>query len=296
MIFNPRRLYISIIGAGRVGTTLARMLQRSGVKIDAVVSRNKRSAFALGRLVSCDNCSNAVSVIPSSTNLIVIAVPDQSIRGVAQSLSVLSHLHFRKLAVCHTSGALTSDVLQRVARKGARVFSLHPVQTFPKRKSLHGQIVSMKNVTYGVEGKARALPLAFSLVRRLGGKPLLVPKEAKILYHLVCVIASNYSVALIGAVEEMSRTFTRKGLSPFRKLIETSVGNALESGAVYSLTGPIVRGDEKVVASHLRSLKDPELRALYRSLGMYTLRLASRKRALSSRQTLSLRKLLEGKG
>jgi predicted short-subunit dehydrogenase-like oxidoreductase (DUF2520 family) len=273
---SPQRCFnISLIGAGKVGTTLAGMLLRSGNRIVAVVSRDKRSARKCGVLVRCRNYSDDPAVIPAGTNLIVIAVPDRSIRSVAESLAQLPDLRAKGLFVFHTSGAMTSDELELLTLKGATVFSLHPVQTFPKQKSLRDQIRAMNGITYGIEGSNRSLRTAKLLVRQLGGIPLIVPKEAKILYHCACVIASNYAVTLVGAVDALAGQFTKQKSNPFRALIETSIANAMESGAGKALTGPIVRGDAEIISRHLKSIRDPDIRSVYRSLGMYALKLAA---------------------
>lgn len=271
------------------------MLRRSGSKIVAVVSKNKLSAKKCGRLVSCTNCSDNVSIIPSSSNLILIAVPDQSIRSIAESLAGLRSLDHNGIAVCHTSGAFTSDALDPVARKGANVFSLHPVQTFPKQKSLAEQIYSMEGITFGIEGSRQSLRTAKQVTRALGGEFIVVPKETKILYHCACVIASNYSVALIGIVEALASQVTDKKLKPFRKLIETSVENALNLGAKNVLTGPIVRGDSKTISEHLRVIKDPDIRRVYRSLGIYALKMAREVNRLQRGEAQRLLELLEEK-
>jgi predicted short-subunit dehydrogenase-like oxidoreductase (DUF2520 family) len=290
-----RSFNIGIIGAGAVGTTFASMLHRSGNNIVAVVSRSEQSARKCGKVVSCRNCSDDLSVIPSTCNFILIAVPDQSIKTVAESLAALSNLRFSRISVCHTSGSLTTDALEPVARKGARVFSMHPIQTFPGEKSLKDQIRSMNGITYGVEGPQSSHAIAKSLVRQMGGEILFVPIEAKILYHLACVIASNYSVALVGAIDSIAGKITQKKLQPFEKLMQTSLENAMRLGAGKALTGPVVRGDSEVIAEHLRSIQDPELRTLYKSLGACVLKLAVQEGRLRPEQIAKLRELLTGK-
>jgi predicted short-subunit dehydrogenase-like oxidoreductase (DUF2520 family) len=288
-----RRFAVSLIGAGKVGTALAVLLHKSGHKIVAIVSRKRSSARACGALVSCRNCTDDLAAIPSSTDLIIIAVPDQEIRKVAVSIAKGSHRALARTFVCHTSGALSSDVLKPLSLRGAKVFSFHPAQTFPRNKSVKDQIESMRGITYGVEGKGAAVTIARQLARQLDGEFLLIPKEAKILYHLVCVIASNYSVALVGAMAEVAGRFTRLGTRPFTRLLETSLNNALRLGAGKALTGPIVRGDAEIVAAHLKSIKDPRIRSLYKSLGAYTLELAARDHTLTNRRTRRLQKLLK---
>ena len=296
MAFSHRRLNISIVGAGKVGTTLGSMLFRAHHRIVAVVSGSVQSARKCGRLVACWVCSDDCSVIPSTTDLIFIAVPDREIRNVAAAIAAVPHLEFDRMYVCHTSGAITSDELAPLATKGARVFSLHPIQTFPRRTSLADQRKSMREISYGFEGPKNTLPFAKRIVRQLRGDILVVPKEAKILYHLACVIASNYSVTLIGALESVAAQATGKKLSPYLKLLTTSIQNATKIGAVDALTGPVARGDAAVISRHLGAIQNPELRNLYRSLGAFALKLAAQKGTLTADQELQLQDLLKMKG
>jgi predicted short-subunit dehydrogenase-like oxidoreductase (DUF2520 family) len=136
------------------------------------------------------------------------------------------------------------------------------------------------------------MAVAKKLVRQLKGEILFVPKDAKNLYHLTCVLASNYPVALIGAMESIAGKFTRKKLQPFERLVKTSVENALRLGARKALTGPIVRGDSLLVSEHLNAIHDPGLRTLYKSLGTYALRLAAEEGRLTNDQIVTLQKLL----
>jgi predicted short-subunit dehydrogenase-like oxidoreductase (DUF2520 family) len=168
---------------------------------------------------------------------------------------------------------------------------MHPIQTFPAEKSIRDQVRSMKGITYGIEGPQGSLAIAKSLVKQMGGEILFVSKEAKILYHLACVIASNYSVALVGAIDLIAGKVAGKKLQPFEKLLQTSLENAMRLGAGKALTGPVVRGDIDIIAEHLRSIQDPELRALYQSLGVYAVKLAAQEGKLGPDQVTKLHEL-----
>ena len=292
---GQRGLNISIVGAGNVGTTLARMLHRAGNRIVAVMSSHKASAAKCGKLVACRNYSDDVSNIPPTTNLVLIAVPDRAIRSVAQSVATLPDLLFNRISVCHTSGAMASDELESLARKGARVFSFHPIQTFPNQKSLSDQIASMRGVTFGIEGSRNALSIARGLARDLGCKTVVIPKEAKIAYHLACVLASNYPVALVGALESVVRLLKQKSTAPYEKLLRTSFENAMKFGAAKALTGPIVRGDNDVIRRHLSIMHDPELLSLYKALGAFALKMAKDEGRLAPEQVAAIENLLEEK-
>jgi predicted short-subunit dehydrogenase-like oxidoreductase (DUF2520 family) len=288
-------LQISLIGAGAVGTTLAVLLSRQGNhRIVSVISRDVRDARRSAKLLGCDLFSHSISDISPLTEFLLIATPDESIRNVAHAISKLRHLNFRNLQACHVSGALSSDALKPLARKGTLVFSFHPLQTFSPHNSIRRQLASMKDVSYGVEGSAAAKRFAKKLTKDLGGRMFPVPKEEKILYHIACVIASNYLIALEGLVEELvGRLGSRSGLTHFRRLIESSISNGIRLSAAKALSGPIARGSGDIVRRHLKRLgRKKDLRSLYQLLGLQTLKLAVRGTRLTREQARELKMIL----
>jgi predicted short-subunit dehydrogenase-like oxidoreductase (DUF2520 family) len=156
----------------------------------------------------------------------------------------------------------------------------------------------MKSISYGVEGSPRAVRFGRRLARELGGKIFVVPKEQKILYHLTCVVASNYTTTLLGIVEELAQKIGGRGaLQHFASLIETSVRNALELTPAGALTGPIARGDGAVILQHLHQLRrNSELITLYRELALRTVVLARRGKKLTASQEKELKRILADRG
>lgn len=295
MSARRRRLHISLIGAGAVGTTLAVLLsKRGGHRIVSVISRDEHDAGRCAKLVRCKLFSSSISDLSPKTDLLLIATPDESIREVAKSVSGLPHLNFRKLRACHVSGVLSTDALKPLARKGSLVFSFHPLQTFSPNNSLRHQLNSMKDISYGVEGSVAAVRLAERLTEDIGGRPFPVPKEEKILYHIACVIASNYLIALEGLVEELAgRIGSRSGLEHFSGLIETSIRNGVRLSAGKALSGPIARGSGDVVRRHLKRLgHEKDLRLLYQALGLQTVKLALRGSRITRKQAQELKMIL----
>lgn len=291
-----RKLRISLIGAGSVGTTLAAALYRSGHSIVSVISRRRSSARRCASLVDCDNYSSNLTHLPPHQDFILIAVPEDSLKSVVHELWRLN-VGFNRMHVAHTSGVLSSDVLQLLRSRGARVFSFHPIQSFPKNASVDDRIRSLQGISYGFEGDRELQSFVRGLVRDLGGKLLVVPKEAKILYHLACVFASNYLVTLLGAVETLTSGFSKARSKDFHRLIETSVENALSSKPSAVLTGPIARGSVHTVKLHLSELKKQQrdLVPLYRSLGLLAVEFARSEKRISDRQVRELRKVLESR-
>lgn len=283
MVVSGQRRSVGIIGAGSVGSSLAVLFRRSGYRIISVISRRRSSAQKLARLVKCAHHSDDVADLPSSAGLVVIAVPDERILEIAAKLACRTDLQFRTLIVFHTSGALTSDVLLPLQRKGAKTFSLHPIQTFPARAHLADQLARMKGITYGFEGQTGTMRYARHLVKDVGGAMIRISKEKKILYHIACVVASNYSVALLGMVEELlalvGGDVRMRDLLP---LLETSIGNAFRLTPGKALTGPIARGSVATIECHVRELlrTDKRLAGLYCQYGKQALRLALQERKI----------------
>ena len=295
---RTKPLNVSLVGAGKVGTTLAVLLHRRGHKISSIISRSLPDARRCAARVRCTTFSTLISDLAPATELLMIATPDEAIRDLSELICRSASLQFRRLRVFHTSGALTSDELQAFAGMGARTFSLHPVQTFPRGISIEQQLAAMKGISYGFEGSREMKPFGSKLARELGGKIFPVPKEEKVLYHLACVFASNYSVALLGAVDDLAAEFIAgPRLQHFRKLIEMSVRSAVRSSPGEALTGPIARGSSKIVALHLEQVRRrKDLDLLYRAIGLYALKLTRRANKISSRQASVLRKILSKGG
>ncbi len=287
---------ITVVGAGVVGTTLALLLRKSHFPIVSVISRKKTSACQLARLVHCKNFSNDVADIHPDTSIILLTVSDSSIAEVAMQIVQNSKLNFKSLIVCHTSGSLTSDELRPLQVQGVTVFSLHPIQTFPKGMNTNRQLQRMQGIWYGIEGNSKAIRFAKNLVKELGGNAIIIPKEEKILYHIACVLASNYTVALLGAVEKLLQNTTLQlSLRQLQPLVTASIENAISIGARHALTGPAARGDELLIRKHTVALQrfDKKILNLYQVLGMQALEMAVEDNKISAHTAREIKKLLQ---
>lgn len=292
-----RRHRIAIIGAGKVGSTFADLLHRRGHRIRCVISGRIVPARRLATVVGAPVASTRVSRIPPDCELIVIAVPDDEIAEVALALSRHSDLLRSRPAFFHTSGALTHEVLDPLARNGAVTFSLHPIQTFPPGLSPARRGSLLRGITYGFEGSVRARVVAGRVVRDLGGKLVQIPKQAKILYHAACVFASNYPVAMLAVASQLARSAGLRGLEPLKPLIRTAIAAALEGSPTDALTGPVVRGSVGTVRAHLKALdaSDPALATVYRAAGRIILKSARRQGRKDRTTVRELERLLRGR-
>src|SRR5258708_6128328 len=151
---------LAIIGAGRVGSTLAQTLHWRGYSIAAVHSRTEQSARrladALGSRVAASPAQAAMSA-----DLTFLTVPDDAIKSVCEALARDANLTGR--AVVHTSGVSGLDVLAAAKARGAWVGGLHPMLAIMDRDLSARMVFSVPwvapapDVTFGVEAEAEPL-------------------------------------------------------------------------------------------------------------------------------------------
>lgn len=238
---SPDLPSLAVIGAGRVGRSIARAAAEAS--IPATLS-GRRNALA-----ACDEAGAALLCVPDG------AIPEACER-IADAVPPLAF-------VGHTSGAAGLDALGAATASGARAFSLHPLQTVPDGGA------SLLGAPCAVSGSdAEARRLAATLAERLGMRPFEVPERHRAAYHAAASIASNYLVALEeAAVELLARTGVENPRELLAPLVLRTAANWAERGGE-ALTGPIARGDEETVERHLEALAEtaPELLDAYRAL------------------------------
>ncbi len=266
----------AIIGAGRVGTALGHLLADAGERVVAVAaiteeSREQAERYIPGARITSDAVSAA-----TPANTVFITVPDDVILEVTGALAAAGALQPGDRVV-HVSGALGIDVLEPAREVGAEVMAVHPLQAFV---DVEAAIASIPGTVFGVtaaseEGKR----WAHELVALLGGRPLDLRQEDKVLYHAGAVFASNLFLAVERIAQEllvgvgMEEDEALQSLLP---LIEGTLDNLRRLGTVPALTGPVARGDIGVVREHLEALKGgpPEVLKAYASLSLVALHMA----------------------
>lgn len=265
---------VAIVGFGRAGGAIALALDRAGCEIAATWSRSRtgrRRANALCGAPVVDRPEQALD----TADVVVVAVPDDAIREVADGLAPA--VRPGRLVV-HTSGSVSVEALSPVRDAGARIGSLHPLQTLPDPErgadALRGAAVA---VTCEPEDR----PFLSRLASRWGGRPFPLPDEAKTVYHTAAVFASNYVVSLLWAAAQLlEEAGVPRGSALLGPLVRSTVENVAEWGPEAALTGPVARGDLEAVRRHVgalagRSAPEPLLGA-YRALAGLTAAVASR--------------------
>jgi predicted short-subunit dehydrogenase-like oxidoreductase (DUF2520 family) len=253
-------LRVGLIGPGRAGQALVRLLPPSDYEIGPVLARSYTSARRAVRQMRLGEPTDDHEDF-RGCDLILITVPDDAVAGVARALAGVS-FSFRRKIVLHTSGALSSAELAPLRARRASVGSLHPLQTFGRR------MWSLAGVYFAVEGDEAARRMAQTLVTAWRGKLLRIKSDQKALYHAAATFASPLLAPLI---EAAALLMSRAGVPPKRAiqallpLITTTLQNFAHTGK-QSWTGPLARGDAATIRRHLEALAraDAELARYYR--------------------------------
>ena len=262
---------IAIVGPGRLGSALAMELSRAGYKIVEVVSRNsacsRRKARELAKRVRARAADERNATLDA--DLIWLCVPDREIASVARRLA--KRVRWEGRAAVHSSGALASDELHPLRKRGAAVASVHPLMTF-----VTGSVPSLKGVPFAMEGDAGALRLARRIALDLGADPFTIRQQDKAAYHAWGAFASPLLVALLVSAEQVAKV---AGVAPVESrrrmmpIVRQTIANYAALGPAGAVSGPLVRGDVEIVGKHLQVLKKaPHAEDVYLSLARLTLR------------------------
>lgn len=278
---------IGFIGAGKVCHALSLYFkERHGI---GVYSRTYAHACQLAEKAGVRAYAE-LSTLMEESSLIMLSTPDDQIELLAEQLSK-KKANFEEKVFGHFSGSLSSEVLSPLQKKGARIFSLHPAQSFSD------PAVALQNLpktVFTAEGSRGYEEVMSELFQGFPNRILKIDSSAKVSYHTAMVMLSNYLVTLYALSQEMLQG---TGLSDgeatalLLPLLDSTVHNLRDKG-LRALTGPLERGDLKTIEKHLLALEDqPIVSRLYRQLGMETLRLLERERG-ESEQTESIQLLI----
>ena len=277
---------VSLVGAGKLAWSLAPALLSAGYEVREIVSRDsaesRRRSRELARKVGAKAATLAEASLDSE--LVWLCVSDDAIEACARSLA--AGRTWRGKVVLHSSGALGSDLLDSLRRKGAQVGTLHPMMSF-----VHGSATSLRGVPFAMEGSPAARRVARQAALDVGGFVFEIKKKNKTLYHSAGSFASPMLVVVLATAEKIARTAgvpardVRRVLAPIlRKTIENYIAN----GAAAAFSGPLIRGDVRTIERHVRELRRvPGALEAYRALAGIAIRELPVKRAAEIRRIVA---------
>ena len=268
---------LSIIGAGRVGQTLARVWHQQAIfRIGQVINRSPASTAHALTVIGAGTAASWSDLQPADIWMLSVA-DDQISQAVAQL--VTSAVLRPGDVVFHCSGAKASLLLAPAAQAGALTASVHPVRSFADPVQVAADFAG---TICSLEGDGQALTLIEAALQAVAAQIVRIEAEHKLVYHAAAVMASNYLVTLMDTV---LATYQAAGIplemaqAMAAPLARLSLENVFSLGAERALTGPIARGDMALVQQQATALTQasPAAGALYQALIAPTQALAARR-------------------
>jgi len=259
-----RKPSVAIVGPGNLGSALAISLAAAGYPIASVIAHlGGESLRKAQRMAKRVGARSGVEPSDLRADLIWFCVPDSEISKTARAFA--GKATWKGKVAFHSSGALASDELLPLRKKGAAVASVHPLMTF-----VQGTRPLLARVPFAIEGDAGAVRMARRIVRDLGGRAYSIQKKEKAAYHAWGAFSSPLLIALLVTSEQVAAAAGVSGKEAKRRMrpiLQQTLANYFAHDAAGAFSGPIIRGDVDTVGRHLQVLRRvPGARNVYSAL------------------------------
>ncbi|MBC9228268.1 DUF2520 domain-containing protein [bacterium SPL81] len=233
---------ITLIGAGRVATHLAKVLHRQH-QIVQIFSRNLLNAQQLAEKINA-HAINQVEQLTQDTDLVIIAVSDQAIQSVIKSI----HGFLPNNLIVHTSGSTDLQKLEEVHHRSG-VF--YPLQTFSMERD-----VDWKETPLFVEASNHEdLIFLTALANSLSQRVYQYSSKQRQTLHLAAVFACNFSNYCYDMAKQVVDA-EQVDFSLLSPLILETANKAVANDPKEMQTGPARRGDENILKMHTQLLAE----------------------------------------
>lgn len=226
-----------IVGAGKVGTNLARLASSHGQSVTLWNQRPPPDEVSGAPAPAGAYATVAAAAPTGSFDLVLLTVIDSAVVEVAERVDGWGSATGAPMA--HTSGSVGPLEL----KSGRKVGICHPAFAFPTPGLPLERLQKAAFLVHGHEATCAAFQ---GLVRSWGNTAVEAPLTNRELYHAACVTASNF-LALIGenAGDLMAASgVPEEGRDPLLfSLMASVLDHARENGFAQAMTGPAARGD-----------------------------------------------------
>jgi len=280
---------ISIIGAGRLGLSLALKILKSPkgtFKLEAISSRSMKSldiakdtlGSAAKKVFFTSNNAEASKI----SDIILICTPDDKISTACAEISkdfkktCFGSKEPKNKTVIHFSGSKMLNELYSAKKANISIACMHPIKSFADPKEAYKTIKgTLFGVTYDKKDEKTAGTIG-RLLEEFEGRSIFIENDKKALYHASACIASNYLVSLLDYTAVIAHKI---GVCPdifldgLLYLSEGTIKNIRKMGTRKALTGPIARGDVTTIKEHVEKIKKtlkPDILEMYALLGSKT--------------------------
>ena len=241
---------VGVIGAGRLGSSLAQAMAAAGYTVSAVSTRRPEHARWLAdRMPGATVTPNAQDVAHAA-DAVFICADDGSIAAVCDSLQ---WRHGQ--SVIHCSGAQPLSVMAAADAEDAVIGGFHPLQTFPGPDMAR----RFSGIAFGIESRSAGLSgWMTKLAHDLRGETIEISEDVRATYHASAVMACGLLTGLVGLSADMWRGLgvdRKRAVELLTPLVASTVEGIGERGIPAAVTGPYVRGDVETVRMHIEATR-----------------------------------------
>ena len=287
-VLNKESL-VAVLGAGRLGSSLAIALDKAGYTVAAITSRQPTHREWLNSHITTGIVVENVQTAVNVANIVFITGPDAYIEKICSGVKWRSHQ-----AVIHCAGAMSLAPLDAARGAGAQTGGFHPLQTFPTIDSYE----RLQDVSFAIESASpELLGWLRILAEDLGGSAFQIESSQRAAYHASAVMACGLLSGLTGLSAEMWESLGIERTEALRRLIpllRATVDALDEKGLPHAITGPFVRGDIETITMHLEATanKSIGIRNAYAALALASLHIAKEQGGLSDSGFEGIKSLL----
>lgn len=231
---------ITFIGAGRVATHLAKALQVEHQMVQ-VYSRNLQHAQRLAQQIDTEAIDQFEQLNPH-TDLVIIAVSDQAIEPIIQSIKT----YLPQCLIVHTSGSTALSVIEQ-HHKRAGVF--YPLQTFSFERGVNW----LETPLFVEASDSRDLDVLTTLANSLSNRVYQYSSKQRQTLHLAAVFACNFSNYCYDMAKQIVDA-EQVDFSLLYPLMLETADKATHNEPKQMQTGPAMRGDQNILNMHAQLL------------------------------------------
>ena len=239
---------VVLIGAGNVATHFYKVFQNAdNILVTQWYNRQLNNISTYKNNVDITDDLNALK----PADVYIIAVSDDAIPEVSKALP------FQDRFVVHTSGAASLYDIDKKHRRGV----FYPLQTFTKDAD-----VDFSKVPLCIEALVKEdLKLLVTLAEAINSTWYKISTEQRKTLHIAAVFANNFTNQLYRISHEITES-DQIEFDVLKPLILETAKKIQNMSPYMAQTGPAVRGDKKTVRKHLKRIKNPQHKALYKLL------------------------------
>lgn len=267
---------LNLIGAGRVGQTLARLWHDSHCyRVQDVLTRSQASAETAIRFIGSGRAVSELGQMRAA-DIWLLAVPDGQIAATAAALAHCDTAKAVPAMAFHCSGALASSELEPLKALGWQLASAHCLLSFATPTIA---IAQFPGTPCALEGQASVLSELENSFTALDARCFVLAAQQKLLYHAGAVFATNFLPVLQATAQQL---WQESGMPAdlraqlANSLLQNAVKNILSLGPAAALTGPAARGDLALVQRQGQAVKawNSDAGDAYQALSTLAARLA----------------------